>query len=188
MGRRRKHYRGGTMGQIQPLSGTMLATTILLLIFTIIIPILASLNYQFPVKIMMGFYMVFMIAYASSLDISQVPKDSFGNPLIDTTTEKVIGNSFLNSLTNWGILLIIIPGTLAVLSVTYKHYTVFVPVSFALIGAIVLLNSFQSNMSINVLTFLFATAAAGTLIALAVQQSYVNTKGGVAGEGKDKKD
>jgi hypothetical protein len=177
--RRRKNYKGGSIGipPPPPPSGTMLGSTILILIFTILIPILASLNYQFPVKIMFGFYFVFLIAYGYSLDSSQIPKDAFGSPLKDATG-KVIGNSLLNSLTNWGILCIVIPATLVTLCVTYKHYTLFLPVSFALIGAIVLLNSFQSNLSINVLTFLFATAAAGTLIALAVQQSYVNTKGG----------
>jgi hypothetical protein len=192
MGRNKKnHHRGGTMGihqrwmsggQIQPQSGTLLGSTILILIFTFVIPILASLNYQFPVMIMIGFYMAFLIAYGYSLDNSQIPKDLFGKPLKNATGE-VIGNSFLNSLTNWGILIILIPVTLLTLCATYKHYTHFLPVSFALIGAIVLLNSFESNLTINVLTFLFATAAAGTFIALAVQQSYVNTKGGGSSNG-----
>jgi hypothetical protein len=206
MGRRRKNYKGGGIaihqkwmsggqihqrrmsgGQMQPLSGPLLGSTILIVIFTIIIPILASLKYQFPVKIMFGFYLLFLAAYGSALDSSQIPKDALGNPL-ENPDGTVIGNSFLNSLTNWGILCILIPGTLAILAATYKHYTMFLPVSFALIGAIVLLNSVDNNLYINILTFLFATAAAGTLIALAVQQSYVNTKGGTTKEdGETKK-
>jgi hypothetical protein len=189
---RRQRYKGGAGNTSTVRSSALIGVSLLLFIFTLIIPILASFNYKFPVKIMLGCYMAFLFAYGFTLDWYQTPSDPNGNPQMNETGD-VVSNSALNTLTNKGLLGFLLPFTFLYLCLTYKNYTIFFPVTFALIGAIVLINSFENNIYINVLSFLFATAAEGTLIALAVQQSYVRTKGGTdvtvddEGNGKNQK-
>lgn len=154
-------------------SKSLIGMSLLLSIFTVIIPVLASFNSKLPVKIMLGFYIVFLFFYGVALDDSQIPRTLLGTRQIGAK------NTLMNSVTNSGIICICLPATFLVLALTYKHYTVFLPVSFALIGLIVLINFFFSNNTLaNFLTCLFAVGATGTMIVLLVQQFYVNTKAG----------
>ncbi len=187
MGRKRnKRFKGGFIDNTELLAGNqgvgvgvgetntslLVGASILLSIFTIIIPILASLSYELPVQIMFGFYCCFLFAYGYALDYSQTPR-------IGGIRQIGFENTLLNNVTNWGLLRCLLPITFAILCLTYKHYTVFLPVSFALIGAIVLINFVGSNnLTTNILTFLLAIGATGTMVTLVMQQFHINTKGG----------
>lgn len=177
-----KRYRGGggtlsTMGANYRTSPGLGAFALLILMFSVIVPMLASYRYKLPVQYLLGVYGVFCLAYGYLLNQSQLPVDASGKVLKNDQGEP-IGNAWYNSFTNLGLMSLLIPAALFSLCYFYKHDSPFLPASCGLIGALVLVNLGGNNTITNALSFLLAAAASGTLITLTVQQSYIQTKGG----------
>jgi hypothetical protein len=185
-----------TSNPIISLSGALVS------IFSVIIPILLYMKYEFIVKIFTGIYGFFLfifsvgvvstdliiaknysVIYKTYIDIDNPTDDKIIN------IQKTYYSTIMLDSVLFGFIAVISIG-MVVLSFIYKHSTFVFPLTIGLILSIVLIRIFQvplneSRSEYTILKVVMMIFACVTLLFTILSQLYINTSGGGSGNGGD---
>jgi hypothetical protein len=154
---------GGVITELNWRDGSKYVFGVLVILLSIIIPILANMNYNHIVSVLIITYGVCLILF--SFMWGTTPEDDS-----DSTGASIVGALIL-----FGILLIIS-------GLAYKHYVIFLPISFGVIGAIIsaiIGTNFVENLDyrqyLTTSIIFFTILAVIPIIILIFNQFFLNT-------------
>jgi hypothetical protein len=191
---RKRHQRGGNDMKDITSNPIIILSGALVFIFTVIIPVLLYMNYEFIVQILTGVYGFFLFIFSAgvvSTDLTIASNFFNSNEIyIDTKKHPTTANEnkqdiyysiILADSILFGIITVLSIGMI-VLANIYKHRTVLFPVTIVLILFVVLIRISQvplekSSVLYTIPKVVILVFAFATFLITILNQVYINTSG-----------